>query len=302
MITSDKKSLLKLENVSKSYGKEKVLKNISFTLNSGEVLGLVGPNGAGKSTIMKIVSGLITNYKGKVYLENKNIKEIKSNIKKIGCLIESPGFYQDDTGLENLQFCGKLSGKYSDNQIHELAKRLDIEKALNKRVSKYSLGMKQKLGICMALVGEPQILILDEPTNGLDPSAIPAVREIIKYYAKELKIGVLVSSHILSEIEAICDNVLFIKKGEIVQKERLHDTNKNGYVFETDNPNLLLKCLADKNFEASLVNGKIMAKMDEKDVALFLPYVVSNHIIIHGMYRKEENLEEKYYKIVENNI
>jgi len=291
--------LLQLKSVTKNYNQEKALDSVSIEVNKGDIVGLVGPNGAGKSTLMKIVTGLIANYNGDVLINDENIKNIKSKYKKVGCLIENPGYYGEDTGLDNLKFCAKLSGAYSISQIKSLAKLVGIDNALNKRVSQYSLGMKQKLGICMAMVGKPELLILDEPTNGLDPSTIPLIRDVIKYSADELNCGVLVSSHILSEIEAICKRVYFIRNGKIISEENIEQINSSIYSFSTDNIPALVECLKSNGYESTISNKKVDVKMDEKEAANFLKLAVSNNITILGMDKKKVHLEQEYNRIVE---
>lgn len=292
-------AILKLENVSKKYGNETVLKNVSLELKSGEIVGLVGPNGAGKSTIMKIISGLISNFEGTAQINGENIRNLKCNYKKVGCLIENPGYYGSDTGLDNLKFCAKLSGAYSEAQIRDLAKRIGIENALKKRVSKYSLGMKQKLGICMAMVGKPEVLILDEPTNGLDPDTIPVVRDLIKYSAEEMKCAVLVSSHILSEIEAVCDSVYFIKNGEIISEKGMGTEERTVYSFASDSQLKLIELLQKMGYKATVCGDKVETEMDETQASEFLVTAVKENVRIFGMDKKNANLEQTYHKVME---
>lgn len=292
-------ALLKLENISKRYGRETVLKDVDLELKSGEIVGLVGPNGAGKSTIMKIISGLISNYEGTAQINGENIRDMKCRSKKVGCLIEEPGFYGDDTGFDNLKFCARLSGAYSKIQIMDLAKRIGIYNALKKRVSKYSLGMKQKLGICMAMVGNPEILVLDEPTNGLDPDTIPVVREMIKYSAEKMNCAVLVSSHILSEIEAVCDSVYFIRDGQIISEKTIGSESRTVYSFSSDSPLHLAECLESKGFKATVCGDKVEAEMDQTQAAEFITVAVKENISIFGMDKKAPDLEQTYHRIME---
>jgi ABC-2 type transport system ATP-binding protein len=214
-----------LKNVSKKYGHHEVLKNVSITISKGEVIGIIGPNGAGKSTLMKILVGLVKNYEGKVEMPlNQKGK------KNIGCVIETPGFYGNCTGYDNLKYFAALSGCKTEKEIDEVIKLLEIEDFIYKKASKYSLGMKQRLGLAQAILGEPVLLVLDEPTNGLDPNVIPEIRKFIQYISKEKGVAVLISSHILSEIETICDRVIGINKGEIIDNttnEDIHDKHEN---------------------------------------------------------------------------
>lgn len=176
--------VLRLSNISKVYGKQKVLDKVDLFINEGEIIGLVGPNGAGKSTLMKIITGLVKKYDGDVYIKGENIKNIKRRTtKRIGCVIETPGFYPDLTGYENLLFFAEVSGLDDKKEIDEIIKKLGIEGYMDKKVKKYSLGMKQRLGVAQAVLSYPPILILDEPTNGLDPAIVPQLRKFIKYIA-----------------------------------------------------------------------------------------------------------------------
>lgn len=295
----EKEKILQVKNVSKKYKNEVALEDVSFNLTSGKVVGLVGPNGAGKSTIMKIICGLISNYTGQVLLNGKDVRKIKSNKKEIGCLIESPGFYPESTGLENMKFAAKLSGNYSKNQIDEYAKKLNLTKDLKKKAKNYSLGMKQKLGICMALLGKPQVLILDEPTNGLDPSATPAVREIIKYAAQTLGMAVLVSSHILSELEIVCDEIVFIKKGHVLEENNIREERQlSKYVIETDQLKETETELKKLGFNAKIIENHLEVDIKEEELQKVLPQLISKGIFVKGMYHKKEKLEEKYNKVM----
>lgn len=295
----NKEAILQVKNVSKKYKNEMALENVSFNLTSGKVVGLVGPNGAGKSTIMKIISGLISNYTGQVLLNGEDVRKIRSNKKEIGCLIESPGFYSESTGLENLKFAAKISGNYSKAQIEEYADKLNLTENLKKKAKNYSLGMKQKLGICIALLGKPQVLILDEPTNGLDPSATPAVREIIKYAAQTLGMAVLVSSHILSELEIVCDEIVFIKKGHVLEENSIkEETELPVYVIETDQIKETKEGLKELGFDANVINNHVEVDIKEEELQKVLPKLISKGIFVKGMYRKKENLEEKYNKVM----
>jgi len=195
--------VLKVNNVSKKAKDFQILNKVSFELGRGEIVGLIGPNGAGKTSIMKILVGLTRNYTGEVDL---------SSVRDIGCMIETPNFYPYSTGYQNLMYFAKLNG-VGEQKVQELLGLLGLEGAANKNVKAYSLGMRQRLGIAQALLKEPDVLILDEPTNGLDPEGIYEVREYIRKIAKEKNITVLISSHLLGELEKMCDRAIIIKKG-----------------------------------------------------------------------------------------
>lgn len=201
-------TILSVKDVSKSAGKFQILKRISFELKKGEIVGLIGPNGAGKTSIMKIIVGLTRKYDGEVMLGEKE---------HIGCMIEAPNFYPYLSGYDNLKYFAKLSG-VPDSRVLEVMELLGLSEAAKRKVKNYSLGMRQRLGIAQALLRNPGLLILDEPTNGLDPAGIYEIREYIRRIAREKNITVLISSHLLGELQKLCDRALVIKDGQLIEK------------------------------------------------------------------------------------
>ncbi len=299
-------NILEVDNVSKKYKKQTVLENINFSIKTGEIVGLVGPNGAGKTTIMSIIVGLIKNYEGTVKIAGQDIRNYKGSKKQVGCVIETPGFYPNLTGYENLKYFGEIFGGVEKNQIDEVVKFLGLESSIHKKTKKYSLGMKQRLGIAQAVLGYPKLLILDEPTNGLDPNVIPCIREFIKNIASEKGISVVISSHILTEIEAICDRVIFIKKGRLIEELNMCENNvKNtsSYIFETDKRNELVNFFMSKSIKAEMLDeGKVKVEISENEAKYVLPDIIQAGILVSGMYKQKVSLEEKFIKSMGGNI
>lgn len=294
------KEVLKINNVTKVYGKQTVLDNVCLSLEEGEVIGLIGPNGAGKTTLMKIITKLIKKYDGDVYINDENIKNNKKyDTKQIGCVIETPGFYPELTGYENLLFFSEISGLKNKGEINEIVKRLGIESYVNKKAKNYSLGMKQRIGIAQAVLSYPPILILDEPTNGLDPAIVPEIREFIKYIAKEKHTTVLISSHILSEIELMCDKVAFIQQGKIIKVESLNKSEKDTALiaFVTSKLEELKKFFNDKNLEYKVLSeDKLEAQLKLNELENLVSNIGKENIPLRGVYEIKESLEEKYLK------
>lgn len=203
-----------MKNICKKYDNNYALSNVNLNLNRGEVIGIVGKNGAGKTTLMKILCGNIVDFEGIVTYPDSSSK------RNIGFLIENPKFYPNETGFQNLKIFSKLfsiENSASDN-TDDIIKALNMEEYINKKSKKYSLGMKQRLGIAIALLGEPDFLILDEPTNGMDPNGIKEILKYLKRLAKEKQIGIFISSHQLDHIQEISDYILVIEKGKIIKK------------------------------------------------------------------------------------
>src|SRR5699024_4582786 len=219
---------MKLSNISKKYRSNTVLDNINFTLDSS-VTGLIGKNGAGKTTMMKIMCSVIQNYSGTV---------AKDNNAEIGYLIEEPKYYKNKSGKYNIEYFTKIyTGNYDKEFINSLLAQLGMTKYVNKKMKTYSMGMKQKLGLVIALARKPEYLILDEPTNGMDPDGSIEVLSIIRKLAQDYCMKVLISSHKLEDIEAVSDDIVFIDQGKLSNKEnveRLSTTVTMSFVFDED--------------------------------------------------------------------
>ncbi|NCC70226.1 ATP-binding cassette domain-containing protein [bacterium] len=218
--------MLKIDNISKSIGDTKILKNITLELNDGEILGLLGPNGAGKTTLMRIITGYYKKNSGEIILDEKiiNTQNIEFLKKQIGYLPENNPLYEDMTVEEYLKFCLSIHDvkkEEHDLKIKEVIESCSIKDRLKDDIKTLSKGLKQRVGLAGALIHNPKILILDEPTTGLDPNQILEIRELIKKISKDKTI--MISTHIMQEVEAICDRVIIINNGEIVLSSNISD-------------------------------------------------------------------------------
>lgn len=285
--------VLEVKNINKFFGKKQILKDISFDIEEGEILGFVGPNGSGKTTTIKIILGLQKASSGEVYINGKNIKENFENaIIKVGAIVESPDMYMYLSGLDNL----KLVANYyniSHDKIDSIVEFVGLKDRIKDTVSKYSLGMRQRLGIAQAILNKPNLLIVDEPTNGLDPSGIIEFRKMLKELAKKEKISIFISSHNLAEIENICDKVLLINEGEIVSLDVLHEKNdKDKYKLEL---NSTKKLENKKNIE--IIDENFINYYGEKeDISKFIEFLVSKKIKIYSVVKDKESLEDIFIK------
>lgn len=218
-----------LNNVNKTYGKKSVLKNVDLQIDEGEIVGLIGPNGAGKTTLMKVICGMTEMSSGKVILDDKTFENTRVIPKgKIGCLIENPTAYEWMTGYQNLKLYADMhhiDKEYLDYVIQFTG----LKENIHNKFKGYSLGMKQRLGLGMALISKPKLLVLDEPMNGLDVDGVASMRRMINKLAKEDKITVLVSSHILSELDKVCDKAVFIKNGVILNTSSKEELMGEGF-------------------------------------------------------------------------
>lgn len=211
--------VLEVVKLSKSFGKRKVLNNINFTIHEGDIVGLIGPNGAGKSTLIKTILSLYKYDSGSVSICGFDIKnDLEKALSKTGSIIENPDMYLNLSGKKNLTITALINDLYDKEYINKMVRFVGLEDRINDKVKKYSLGMKQRLALANALIKRPKLLILDEPTNGLDPYGIKELRKILKKISDEEKMSILISSHILSEVENICDRVIIIDRGNIISE------------------------------------------------------------------------------------
>lgn len=243
---------------------------------------------------MKILVGLTRNYTGEVDL---------SGVRDIGSMIETPNFYPYNTGYQNLLYFAKLNG-VEEKKAEELLELLGLTEAADKNVKAYSLGMRQRLGIAQALLKDPDVLVLDEPTNGLDPEGIYEVREYIRKIANEKNITVLISSHLLGELEKMCDRAIVIKKGEIIQFMDFHNDRKEKkitYVIESLETGAAQKLLRENGYHVVSQTGqevRIRIGVNEKkDVVKLL---VSNDVIMTGLYEAGETLENTFLELMKD--
>lgn len=217
-ITEKTERVLEVKGLSKTFGKKEVIKNVNFEIYSGDIVGLIGPNGSGKTTIMKCILSLYRRIQGKVEICGYDTRyNLEDALLNVGSVIENPDFYENISGLKNLLISARLYKMKDFGYIRNVINEVNLTDSINKIVKKYSLGMKQRLGIANALINKPKLLILDEPTNGLDPMGVKSLRELLISLSRNSKVGILISSHNLAEIESICDRVLIINEGVIIE-------------------------------------------------------------------------------------
>ena len=227
-----KKTILKVEGLTKSFKKRKIVNNVSFESNEGEILGFLGANGAGKTTTIRMITGLISCDSGSVIIDGHNIKnDFEKAMDNVGAIVEIPFLYEYMTGMENIKLFAKLYNA-SKEGVQDAIKVSGLKDRLKDKVKEYSLGMKQRIGLAVALMKQPKLLILDEPTNGLDPMGIKDLREFLKDLAHNKNVSVVVSSHILVEMEQLCDRVVIISEGRVICTKTMDEIEKESSLEE----------------------------------------------------------------------
>lgn len=287
------KKLLECQDLCKSFGKKQILKNVSFELDEGDILAFIGPNGSGKTTTIKLILGLQGIDKGSVNINSFDIKkDFVKAIEKVGAIVENPDTYMYLSGWDNLKLTANMYKNISDEAIKDIVKLVDLETRIHDKVSKYSLGMRQRLGIARALINKPNILILDEPTNGLDPEGIKDLRNLLKKLAKE-GMGILISSHNLAELESFCNKVLIIDNGTIIETSEVKEfkNNDNKYVFTVSSTeNLDIEGIYEVSKTKFSFNG------DKESIAKIVKKLVKENIDVYEVKMQELTLEEAFLK------
>lgn len=297
-------NVLEVKDVYKHLGKRQIIKGISFSVKEGEIFGFLGPNGAGKTTTIRMLVGLIAPNQGTISIMGNNIQTNREKaLKEVGAVVENPELYTYLSGLENLMQVAAIR-KINRKKVDEIVELVGLTSRINDKVKKYSLGMKQRLGLGIALLSKPKLLILDEPTNGLDPSGIMDFRNIVKTSAKEYGMSVFVSSHILSEIQQLCDTVAFINDGQIQSIESLNPDNTEEKVSMVIVSKDIEKCgntLNHISFVSSIEqkDGRFTIKVDENNIPELIYKLSENRVPIREIFEKHQELEERYVELVE---
>lgn len=284
---------MKLENITKTYGDNDVLDNINFDFGDSQIVGLIGKNGVGKTTLMKVMNGNIINFKGKVQLnDNENV----------GYLIEHPKLYDNKTGLNNLRLFAQVLGKgFDKDYTDKIIDAFGMRPYIKKKVKKYSMGMKQKLAIAVSLMNKPKYLILDEPTNGMDPDGSIDVLETIQSLVNDLGMKILISSHKLEDIELICDRAVFLRDGNFVQDVNMKDGSAQDHTslkFEVEEFNTALDYLtAHFNvLKSHKDSGEIMIKA-QKDYKQLLKSLAQKDLFPKYIETRKSSLRDTYFNI-----
>lgn len=300
-------NIITTKGLSKQYGSIYRVKDVDLSIKEGTVYGFLGPNGAGKSTTLKMILGLVKQTSGSIQVFGKqlNPRNRLSILKNIGSLIESPSYYGHLTGEENLKIMQKLLD-VPDKNVRESLKIVRLENEKDKKVQHYSLGMKQRLGIAAALMGFPKLLILDEPTNGLDPAGIQEIRELIISLPQTYGMTVVVSSHILSEIDQMATSVGIIKDGELVFQDSmlaLHKKSKQYIALRTLNNPAAKEVLTSRGIKtAAEDNFLLFENCNDVQAAEYNRFIVESGIGVVRLEEHKESLEDIFLKLTGKSV
>lgn len=296
-------TVLELKNVNKTFGKRKVINNLSLEVKEGEIFGFLGPNGSGKTTTIKMILRLIDMDSGEIKVAGFDTKkQFEKAMEYIGAIVENPDLYKYMTGRENLKLHARIRNVDSE-RIEKVLDLVGLKDRANEKVGKYSLGMKQRLGLALTLLHKPKILILDEPTNGLDPAGIKLLRDILKQIAHKEGVAVFVSSHILSEMQLMCDKVAVLDNGNVVKTEEIKVSEQEKTetldirVKETEKA---IKIIKDKfKIEPKLEENNIVITIETEKVPTLIKELATADTKIMAVIPREHSLEDIFFDATE---
>ena len=296
-----KDKILDISNLCKNFGDFTAVNDISLHVNKGDIYGFLGPNGAGKSTTLRMVLGLIKPSNGEILIDGENISGSKRKyLNSIGALIEKPDFYKNLSAFDNLKILYKMSRLKNINKIKDVLNEVDLWDKRNQKVGGFSQGMKQRLGIAQTLIHDPSLIILDEPSNGLDPQGQADMRSLILKINKEMGITVIISSHILSEIEKISNRMVVINNGQKIVEGNVEELMQNELLkvsFKSSDLKLIGSFLTNKKIQYENKNDCIIAQINQENIPQILKQMVESNISISEA-KQMRTLEELFLGLI----
>ena len=299
-------AVLKTANLKKVIGKRTIVSDIALELNAGEIFGFLGPNGAGKTTTIRMIVGLSKITEGNIYIDGHSVRsEFREAMRGVGCIVENPEMYKYMSGLDNLKIFAKLYEGVDQKRIDEVVKIVNLEKAIGDKVKTYSLGMKQRLGIAQALLHHPKLLILDEPTNGLDPAGIKEMRELLRGLSQKEGLTVFVSSHILGEMQQMCDRVGIINHGHMIMVKTVdelismsQDDGRTKLLLRTGDNAKAAGVLTQAGISNSVKTDGIHVDTEKDRVPQIVTALAGAGVAVYGMDSTEtQSLEDVFMKL-----
>jgi ABC-2 type transport system ATP-binding protein len=300
---AEKQPAVRLEHVSKRIGGKMIIDDLSFEIYSGEVFGFLGPNGAGKTTTIRMIVGLMRMSQGNIYIQGHSINgEFKKAIRQVGAIVENPEMYKFLTGYQNLIHYARMIPGISKDRILEVVKLVELQDRIHEKVKRYSLGMRQRLGVAQALLHHPSVLILDEPTNGLDPQGIHDLRNYLHELSRKENVAVIVSSHLLSEMQLMCDRIGILQKGKLVGVEKVNEFIEKGVAkvrIQVDDGRLAAQAIKEKlAIETERVDDTtIELPVEHEKIPVVVDTLVLSKIKIYGVAAVAKSLEDRFLEV-----
>ncbi|RNF39208.1 ABC transporter ATP-binding protein [Planococcus salinus] len=290
--------IVQIKNLSKTIGQKKIIKNLNLDLYKGQVTGFLGPNGAGKTTTIRMMVGLMRPTSGDVTIDGLSIqKDYEESIQKVGVIVENPEMYKYMSGYKNLLHFSRMHKGIAKQRIDEVVKQVGMQNRINEKVGSYSLGMRQRLGLAQALLHDPKFLILDEPTNGLDPAGIREFRMYLRKVASENGVAVFVSSHLLSEIELLCDRIAVIQNGELIDIKNVNDLHQSRYYIQAEPAELAEEVLTGIGFPVTRHEQGFLVDTESEHVPGAVNMLVNAGAKIYAVQPYRATLEDQFLEM-----
>lgn len=296
-------AVLQLRNVTKKIGRRTIVDHLSFDVPKGEVFGFLGPNGAGKTTTIRMIVGLMAMSEGEVRINGLSLtQKFGQAMTQVGAIVENPEMYKFLTGYQNLIHYARMNKGVTKQRINEVVELVGLKDRIHEKVKRYSLGMRQRLGVAQAILHKPALLILDEPTNGLDPAGIRELRDYLRQLTQKEGISVIVSSHLLSEMELMCDRVAIIQSGKLIDIRSLQDkvrTSVQQVWFDVDSAETAASVAARKfNHESLQLDGSgLTVSLEREQIPELAAAFIQAGVRIYGVQAKSKSLEDQFLEI-----
>jgi ABC-2 type transport system ATP-binding protein len=295
--------IVQIENLTKRIKGRTIIDSISFQVHKGEVFGFLGPNGAGKTTTIRMMVGLMNITSGDIKIAGFSIQShFEKAVRSIGAIVENPEMYKFLSGYQNLRQYARMANNVTDEKIDEIVELVGLTDRIHDKVKTYSLGMRQRLGLAQSLLHDPEVLILDEPTNGLDPAGIREIRDYLRLLAKEKNMAVIVSSHLLSEMEMMCDRIGIIQNGKLIDVQLVHDFvqgREKLFEFEVAPVDEAVKLLENvyPNSSIKKSDNRITMPQNKKSVPEMIKLLVNADIEVFGVREITKSLEDRFLEV-----
>ncbi|MFJ7920911.1 ABC transporter ATP-binding protein [Lysinibacillus fusiformis] len=290
--------IVQLQNLSKTIRGKQLIQQLNIDLYPGQITGFLGPNGAGKTTTIRMMTGLMHPTEGKVIIDGVSLQEhYEEAISKVGVIVENPEMYKFMSGYKNLLHFARMHKNVTKERIMEVVKQVGLENRIHEKVATYSLGMRQRLGLAQALLHQPKFLILDEPTNGLDPAGIREFRMYLRKIAAEDNVSVFVSSHLLSEIELMCDRVAVIQNGKLIDIREIHNESTSFYYVEAQPHEQVSAHLAQHDYKFEVVNQGYVIELKKEDVPALTLGLMQAGMQLFAVQPHQKTLEDQFLEM-----
>jgi ABC-2 type transport system ATP-binding protein len=294
-------SVLTLKNVKKTINRKTIINGLSFSVHEGEVFGFLGPNGAGKTTTIRMIVGLMEISEGDIIICGKSIKDdFTGAIRHIGAIVENPEMYKFLTGYQNLMQYARMHNGIPKQKIAEVVELVGLTDRIHDKVKTYSLGMRQRLGLAQCLLHDPKLLILDEPTNGLDPAGIREIRDHLRMLTRERGMSVIVSSHLLSEMELMCDRIAIIQNGELIDVQTVNefvDRETMLFVFETGNLHEKDAAWLESEWGVTIIEAGFTLETAREQIPVLIKKLTEAGVDIYGVKKVARTLEDRFLEV-----